>query len=370
MTLPLRTFAALRPLALVATWTSIAASQGVTVRGVREEMRIVSNDADPSMQLTPVASATVFRDGRIVTVHSKEGVVRVFAPTGKLIQLVGRLGSGPGEFRSPYVAGSVGDTLWVRDDSRGAYLLFGPDLVSVGQLAIGGGLRYGLISNTTSLAGGSGTLTVTDRDGQAVRSISYTMRRSAPQYEVPSTATTMRSFGDSPPPPTRKFSQPMTAFTSVDLLPGGRECIVVEDGSIWGGQPGQFTLRRITLATGRISAPITVTVPAKRVSQAQADSIIKAQVEWSGLAREYWSRIKLPPYFPALETITPSADGVLWLQDNVDPSSRLVIDLDGKPLMRVRLPAGLRVLAVSRTHVWGVLLDSDDLPIVLRYRIV
>jgi hypothetical protein len=37
--------------------------------------------------------------------------------------------------------------------------------------------------------------------------------------------------------------------------------------------------------------------------------------------------------------------------------------------MRVRLPNGFRVIAVSRTHVWGVTLDTDDLPIILRYRV-
>ena len=68
-------------------------------------------------------------------------------------------------------------------------------------------------------------------------------------------------------------------------------------------------------------------------------------------------------------SFTPSADGVLWLTEYAMPETRLVVDLTGKPLMRVRLPQGLRVMAASRTHVWGVTLDADDLPIIWRYRV-
>jgi hypothetical protein len=66
---------------------------------------------------------------------------------------------------------------------------------------------------------------------------------------------------------------------------------------------------------------------------------------------------------------TSSADGVLWLTEHASPDTRLVVDPAGKLLMRVRLPKGLRVAAVSRTHVWGITHDADDLPILIRYRV-
>jgi hypothetical protein len=369
-----------RSIVIVASALALASGLGldlraqapVPVREVREEMRIVSNDAVPAMQLTTIRVATVLGDGRILTSHSMEGRVRVFAPNGTLIRVLGRPGSGPGEFRSPSYMGHIGDTIWVRDDTHRAYMLFGPDYAPLSKLKIpGSGLLYGLISSSASLyqpIGDSANVSVLDPDGKVVRTLDVRFRQSVPPYEVPRAALPADAVTENVS--TVRFPQPLTSFTSFALLPGGREASVLESAAIWGGQPGQLAIQRVTIPGGRIAAPVTVSLPARQISRSEADSIIDAEIRDHRLARAVRGQIKVPSWHIAFASIVPTSDGVLWIQDRVDRTSRLVVDLAGKPLMRVRLPAGLRVFGATRTHVWGILYDADDLPIIVRYRVV
>ena len=87
----------LAPLTLIAT---VAQAQNTPpVAELHEEMRIVSNDVSINTSLTPIAPASVvLRDGRILTLHRMESVVRVFDSNGRFVTMFGRAGDGPGEF--------------------------------------------------------------------------------------------------------------------------------------------------------------------------------------------------------------------------------------------------------------------------------
>jgi len=64
--------------------------------------------------------------------QSKE--LKVFDSAGNFLRRVGRLGSGPGEFRDPYSIAWLGDTLALLDPGNARIGLFGPDDKWVGQL--------------------------------------------------------------------------------------------------------------------------------------------------------------------------------------------------------------------------------------------
>ena len=83
--------------------------QTVPTAQLREEMRIVSNDASVNTSLTSVSPGSlVMRDGRIITLHVSESVLRVFDANGRFLAMFGRAGDGPGEFRTPLAAGRFG----------------------------------------------------------------------------------------------------------------------------------------------------------------------------------------------------------------------------------------------------------------------
>src|SRR5688572_19625875 len=105
------------------TASAVSGQQGIPTVAVREELRISSDDPAPGMLLTAIEDLTVLPDGRIVTAHFRESVVRVFDPNGRLLTVIGRPGQGPGEFRNAWRVGWVGDRIWV-NEGGGRYSLF------------------------------------------------------------------------------------------------------------------------------------------------------------------------------------------------------------------------------------------------------
>jgi hypothetical protein len=364
--------------------SGIGAQAPIPTVDVREEVRIQSNDSVPGMLLTRVEDLVVLPDGRILTVHMREGVVRVFDPRGRLIKVIGRRGDGPGEFPDPVKAGYVGDRIWVRDHGRHRYQLFDARTYElIGSVAAGpnGGSAHGLTSDTTSLftksvRDSTPHLDVYGRTGERRMPLALGFRLAGHHFEIEVPGTTPEGMltGRNE---SRTIYSPLLTATRIALVPGGREAFALEASELWKGPPGQFTIRRIETATGRISSPVTVPLPVRRITSSEADSLLSitpgvlrfAIRRSPRLLDEYRGKAKVPVTYPAFNDFLPSADGVLWLTEYARPDTRLVVDVSGKPLMRVRLPKGFVVHAVSRTHVWGVTLDADDLPIISRYRI-
>jgi hypothetical protein len=349
---------------------------------VREEIRIESSDSVPGMLLTGIEDLVVLPDGRILTTHRREAVVRVFDSSGRLIKVVGRRGDGPNEFRGVRQVGYVDALFWVEDLGWNQYKLFDSRTYEpVGSVAQGptSGSFMGLTSDTTSFystaRSDSPRVGIYDRAGRRRIPIDVAIRRAGHQFEVPWTEISPAGFLTGRIVPRTLYS-PLRTMTELRLVPGGGEAVVLEASELWKGPPGQFTIRRIETATGRVSAPVTVSLPARRVTRSEADSLVRHSTPSVTDARdnkgaeEYRAKATVPATFPAYRTFITSADGVLWLTEHARPDMGLMVDLTGQPLFRVRLPKGFRVLAVSRTHLWGISFDADDLPIISRYRVL
>ena len=368
---------------LVFTASTASAQTPISTVDLQEAIRVVSNDSVPGMLLTGVEDLVVLPDGRIVTLHRREPIVRVFDPTGQLIRTLGRLGDGPGEFDSPASAGYVADRIWVRDVGRGYQLFDARTYALVGAVAMGptSGSRPGLTSDSTSFhytEGESARVSIYDRTGARRVPIDLTLRQAGDRSEVQVQELSPRGM------PTGRMvahtvSSPLNTYTQLALVPGGSEVVVLEASELWNGSPGQLTIRRIPTATGRVSAAVTVSLPPRHVTSSEADSLIAQlppSIRWRaarepGLRNQYRAKAKVPSTYPAFQYFMPSADGVLWLTEHASPDTRLIVDATtGEPLMRVRLPKGMRVVAVSRTHAWGVALDANDRPIISRYRVL
>ncbi len=87
--------------------SSAQAQSAAPTHTLREEMRIVSIESNPDMQLTGISELTVLPDGRMITVHSMEPAVRLFDNSGKFVRMIGRKGRGPGELERPGSSGVV-----------------------------------------------------------------------------------------------------------------------------------------------------------------------------------------------------------------------------------------------------------------------
>jgi hypothetical protein len=74
---------------------------------------IQPGELDPAELIQPQDLA-IAGDGSVIVAESRPAHVKVYGPDGAFIHAIGREGSGPGEFRSAYVA-VLGDTLVVQD---------------------------------------------------------------------------------------------------------------------------------------------------------------------------------------------------------------------------------------------------------------
>ena len=346
------------------------AQPAIPTREVREEIRIASNDAVPGMALTTISDLAVMPDGRMVTAHGREAVVRIFAPDGRLLRTIGRRGDGPGEFRNPYVVGYIGDTIWVHDSRRRRYIRIAANYETTDLVASPPRTpTLGLTSGTTSLSyAEEPTPLAIFRGDSIVRGFPIPIRTVVGHsFEVRDDAMRGAARGRGP---VRTMYSPLATGTFAKLVPGGRELVLVESAELWGGRTGQLAVRRVQTATGDTSRTVVVTLPARAVTRSEGDSLIAERAGRSGrLANQIRANARVPSHYPAVGDVRVGADGAVWVADAADMRSWVVVDRAGTPLARVRLPARFTVFAVSRTQVWGALLDDVDLPTIVRYAI-
>jgi hypothetical protein len=74
-------------------------------------------ESDPAELANP-GDVAITDDGFVLVVDAQPTVVKVFDAAGALVRTIGREGSGPGEFKSGYIA-VLGDTLVVQDATNG-----------------------------------------------------------------------------------------------------------------------------------------------------------------------------------------------------------------------------------------------------------
>jgi hypothetical protein len=293
----------------------------------------------------------------------------VFDSIGTMVTLVGREGAGPGEFRNPGLAGFVGDTIWIFELGRNSYVLFNRALRPIGQVLTDADAWnwYGVFAGSQSMLeldrpiGAPRVVEIRDARGRSARPLAIDSLR---QHEQ---RFPLRIRGRE-----REFRSPIHSTAQLRPAPGGREAIFLDPGDLWSGQPGQMAMRRVTFPRGEVSAPVVVSMTPRPITPADRDTLI---VRATSSIREYESdfrgAVRFPDYYPAFQWFQlVGLDGSLWLTEFMNDDSRLVISADGRPLMRVRAPSDLRLLGASATHVWGVLPDADDVPMVVRYRIV
>ncbi len=340
----------------------IAHAQPLATYEMREEWRIVSDESSKDMLLTQVSDLVVLPDGRVVTAHSRETLLRVFDRNGKFLRTVGRRGQGPGEFTSAGSIGLLGDTLWVGDSPR--YQLFDLTFTPIGQAgARVSGFNPGLMNGGLALArtragGDSQVVVLLDGQGELVRRIPVEVKDGRRRI-----AASLRGEPIN-------LVVPLGAQAMMALAPGGADAVVVEPAEVWGGRPGQIAIRRFT-PDGRVSPPITASLPPRPLPRSVADSVFDAWAEnyaRNGVTGDIRSKATPPSHFPAFNTLGYFGDGLLWV-GHFDQPVRYVVGTDGRLMYEVRLPAGLDVVYADRTRVWGTIPDADGVPMILQYRL-
>lgn len=364
------------------------ASPPLEVWTLSERVRL--GNEEPATMLTFVVD--VFSPGPdLFVVEGQPARVLQYTRDGSFVRSIGRPGPGPGEFRLPWAAGRLQDSLWVADGGGREVELFHdgePARAALVWAEVGSphqsfATPEGVFSDGSVLLGPGGLGVTRINDGATTRSL---------YLRATATGQIIDTLADLAIPGTDFYrgeilsgfpsegQQPLPHRPIVKLLPGG-------DGLMWLGrspptdaQSGSYEFVRLDL-TGAVVQRTTIPVTPREVTGAWRDSWVESHATRlrgafgaeRPVSPDIGTTLHFPAFFPAATDFTPVHDGSVWVrreQAGEGPTLFDVINPSGERIARVEGPAGLQIHEVLPDGVWGLLTDDLDVPYVIFYDVV
>lgn len=295
--------------------------------------------------------------GQLAWTDGRSGQLSIRDAQGK-VRIVGRQGSGPGEFQ--YVAGMdwIGDSLWVADGRLPRVQVFSDT----------GRLLRGI---TAVLPGGWGAGGGSVLVGFGNMPLGYDLPLAVLAYTQGATAIdTVAVF---PVPPSERFPlPPAMALNRQPFLP-----TTIVGGSpnhqrFCGAMPasGDGVELRCVDRRGRVTLDRTLQLEPRPLTAAVYDGVIKA---WSRGPERTESMlrdlIRRPRNLPLVLEVAVENEGGIWLRRTHDSETASMwtrVTNEGSPRGEVLLPRGYRLLRVDADRVWVTSTDADGLQTVHR----
>lgn len=349
---------------------------------------------------TRIRDVAVDVRGQVYVLDDMEQRIRVFAPDGDLLRSMGRLGSGPGEFRRARWLRVLGDTLWVYDPMNARLTAF-----STADGALRENTRAGAtpmrLDDISPVGHFETSLSHEDRPSVfnplAVR-VSHATgsrgeRRELLRYTRSKASLSYYVYPRGEPPAASARLGQMHTRQPFDTEPlwrvgyGGRSLVVVlreeeRSGSAMnpfgaGGGPRSIRLLSLgfsgdTLLDQRLISPATPVTDAhvRAIVDSMAHPPDALRLEGKRLAgdpNEIRDSLYVPRVWPAVTELFVGDDGTYWLRQPQPPAPFATFwrfTHSGEPLLPVRIPAGLTLFRVTATHLWAVREDDDGVPVV------
>jgi hypothetical protein len=328
---------------------------------------------------TRIKGLAPLADGGVLVVEYRDRRIRRFGANGAATASIGREGSGPGEFRSIYSLGQVGDSIWVTDVSQRRTSLFsssGRHLATEPWTGSGGDGRYqpiGYLADGTSWGESiqpGQSLAGPERPKAILRRRPGS--RSADTLAVVETKHTIFAVSDGP---TIQFGkQPFQDAPLVVASPTRSLLYVIERAAAQRRQEARFRVSAIR-STRDTAWSRTYAYTPIPISKRTTDSVfnrVMTEFRRSGATREDLGRtLFLPQFEVPVAAAFVSDDGSLWLQRESTGDSNVywVLSPIGELSATVLVPKRVTLLAARGDAVWGTTLDADDVPSVERWRV-
>ena len=371
------------------------ASQVRTLSG--PELRIGSLD-DPELAFTAVSQLAVLPDGRILSFHPQEQLIRRWSLDGRPDGTIGGKGDGPGEFNSVRQFGVFGDTVWTMDsngfratyfDPAGALLATVTVPTSIGERGMAASdlpprpsrpFRDGTFyanQPAFSDAIARGDLTRTDHVRMNARGeVAETLWQQ--EYRPTDLLALLRESGGTfGPQPFTDAPRPTIDDSGLTVL--DRRTPESVDGAAV--HVTRIDVRGDTLFHTRLPYTPEPLLPE------QVDSAVSATTEgmfsFMSRSQEGLTRASLesdlreatftPRFIPWAVAPLVTLHGETWVRlrasTRVGSTEWRVLDAAGDPSGTVFTPDGLRVLLVDGDSVYGVEQDEFDVDYIVRYRL-
>jgi hypothetical protein len=334
--------------------------------------------------------------------------VRFYDQAGKHRLDIGGRGGGPGEFArggrlGSIIAGFVGDSIWYYD-LIGRRMTF---VTSQGRL-----LRSVMLRPLPAVAARRGDSARTPGfqplavygDGSMLGRRTVFTAPGASRREdivhVNAGATVVKTLLDLPPPQSivvlnqrsgtqESFAVPGAVQPRYDVAQDGNRVVIVHQDLASASPTVRVTVlspRGDTLVAR--SFPITA-APARQDELTQFLSMLRHDMEAPNRGRAMYDkrfvdeveqklRAASPRVVAPISLVQLGIDNSIWLALAAQKDSQpwLVLDPKGNPIGKVMLRSGgiggggFITAAASRERLWGIQTDSDDVPSIIRYRVV
>ena len=327
--------------------------------------------------LTTVGGIATLADGSIVVLQRRDEALKVFSSTGRYTRTVGGPGAGPGEFKAPWGMGTHGDSVWVWDRALGRISVFDPELRFVRSQLVPTPGQGVLLADGSVVALPVQRFSAYPDPGERqpavvghldfgghlvdtlfVASVDYHVLRYPYQGGF---IVGRQPFEDGP---------------LLTFAPDGSSFVHVERPARDGGTGTTFRVTRMTEHGDTLysEAYLYDPIPIR-------PSDIDAAVEYlrgSGSedrARERRIReaLYIPDHRPTVTQVVIGTDGFVCLRREDSGANTVrwtVLNPTGQLSYSVELPASASVLSATRNAAWGVILDEEDVPSIVRYRVV
>jgi hypothetical protein len=337
------------------------------------------------IQLTRILHATLLADQRLLVVDAPARRIRVFrGSNGARLPDIGRSGGGPGEFQSVSALGASGDTLVVLDgrarrvtryDNEGRTLPAGPSGTTpdarapMWQHELIGATARGEYVVLFGDGGFGGRMTppstvgicIVSRDGRKVDTLGFVDRRHSlfwvaheGQFRIGK-----QRFDDSP----------------LVVVPNYRNEITVVERAASGSAPVQ-ALRIITLrGRGDTLRQVVVGVRPVAIPRQVVSAVVDDAIAVSSRSGIPIDRIRDAVYQPAFWPLAKDAfysnDDRLWIRREFgsEYATYLVVGATGRVEMELTVPALATVHGAGPDFVWASVVDENDVPSLVRYRL-
>ncbi len=317
-------------------------------------------------------------DGGIYVGLNGSGSVLLFDAAGTRVSTFGRMGDGPGEFRS------IGSLVPLHGDSLGVYdplqkrltvvdpLGGAPRVVSLDELAPGGGWSRLLPLNSgLALVGEAGP------GGGSDHGV-YRNRESS--YRIDLDGQVQAKYGDFPG---------LQAFFSNGMMgraPFGALLASSTSGDQFIVGTGEGPELRVYGPAGDLTrivrwADVDRTVTRERMSQYVDFMLSLAPPEQASAMRSQIAGMPFAPQMPAYSDVLGAPGGAIWVGEYPGPEAELppgraqaarqwvVFGPDGAIQERLQTPRGFMPFALAENLVWGVYQNEMDVESLRAYRI-
>ncbi len=317
-----------------------------------------------------VTGARRLGDGRVVVLNAGSGEVLLLDRSGGLVAKTGRIGDGPGEFRTlSGVAVIRGDSLVVGDRSLRRVTVLSGDLSSVRAVRLEGDLGtldlIGVVDGEFLLVQDSKvraptgptpednptTVLMYDLNGRRVREVGTYPLRQWVRLDEQSIVT-----------PT--FS-PITTFAA-------------NTDGLWVGTGRSYSVDLRDLH-GKVVARTEWSGPDRTVTRSLETQWKDEQSHWAEsaderrLVQDQLESTVFAHERAAYLRLIPVEGGGVWVEDyhplETDSTTWLALDREGRPVARVRVGGSPHLTQVGGTHATGVVADEVGVPHVVVYGI-